>query len=59
MEELELGRGIDHHEPVRLGDLGGDLRQVLGPRHPDRNRKTEFLPDPLPNRFADLGRSAE
>ena len=37
VEERELGRRIDHDETVRLGNLRGDLGQVLGPRHPDRN----------------------
>ena len=59
VEELEFGRGIDHDQAVRLGDLRGDLRQVLGARHPDRNGETEFGPNASADRGGDLGRGAE
>ena len=44
VEERELGRGIDDDEPVGLGRLRGDLRQVLGARHADRDRQSELRP---------------
>lgn len=56
---LELGPGIDHDEPVGLGDLQGDLGEMLGPRHADRDRQTELGPDPSADRGGDLGRSPE
>ena len=59
VEELELGRGIDHDQTVRLGDLRGDLRQVLGARHADRDGETEFGPDASADRGGDLGGGAE
>ena len=42
VQEGELGAGIDHHQPVGLGDLRGDLGQMLGARHADRDRQAEF-----------------
>ena len=52
-------RRFDHDQAVRLGDLRGDLGEVLGPRHADRDGKTEFRPDPLADRCCDLGGGTE
>ena len=35
VKELELSTRIDDDQSIRLGDLRGDLRQVLGTRHAD------------------------
>ena len=51
MKEAELGLGIDDHQPVRLGDLRGDLREVFGARHSDRDREPELRPHAASNRF--------
>ena len=51
--------GIDHDKAVRLGDLRGDLGQVLGARHADRDRQAEFGPDAAADRRGDLGWGAE
>ena len=59
MKELELGRRINDDQAVWLRNLRGDLRQMLGPRHADRDRKTEFASDPPPDRSRDLGRRPE
>src|SRR5262249_30891040 len=37
MEETQFGLGIDDHQPIRLGYLGGNFRQVLGACHADRD----------------------
>ena len=59
MEEREFGRRIDHEQAVGLGNLRGDLGEMLGPRHPDRNRKAELRPNAPADRRGDLGRRAE
>jgi hypothetical protein len=33
VKEVQFGAGIDNHQPVGLGRLRGDFRQVLGARH--------------------------
>ena len=38
----QLGRRIDHDQAIRLGDLRGDLGQVLGARDADRDRQPEL-----------------
>jgi catechol 2,3-dioxygenase-like lactoylglutathione lyase family enzyme len=35
---------IDDYQPVGLGHLRGDLREVLGARHADRDREPELRP---------------
>jgi hypothetical protein len=59
VQEPELARRIDHDEAVGLGDLRGDLGQVLGARHPDRDGEPELRPDAPADRRGDLGRGAE
>ena len=59
VKECELGLGIDDDQPVWLGDLRGDLRQVLGARHAHRDRQSEFRSYALPYRPGDLRRRAE
>ena len=59
MQEVDLGCRVDNDQTVGLGDLRGDLRQVLGPRYPDRDWQTEFVPDAAPDRSGNFGRWAE
>ena len=40
VQEGELGPGIDDHQPVGLGDLRGDLGEVLRARHADGDRQS-------------------
>ena len=37
VKEIQLGVGIDNHQPVRLGHLRGNFREVLGACHADRD----------------------
>lgn len=50
---------IDHHQPVGLGHLRGDLGQMLGARHADRDRQAELGAHAAADRAGDLGRRAE
>ncbi len=45
VQENELGCWVHNHQPVRLGDLRGDLGEVLGARHADGDRKSQLPPD--------------
>ena len=42
VQEVELGAGLDHHQPVGLRHLRGDLGEMLRPRHADRDRQAEL-----------------
>src|SRR5262244_4567544 len=42
VKEIQLGLGIDNHQPVRFGYLRGNFREVLGACHADRDRKAEL-----------------
>ena len=35
LKEFQFGVGIDNHQPIGLGQLRGDFRQMLGARHAD------------------------
>ena len=60
MKEVELGLGIDDHQPVGFGDLRGDLRQVLGALYSDRDREAQLRPDAAANRCCNFrGRTEE
>jgi hypothetical protein len=37
VKEIHLGFGIDDHQPVRLGHLRGNFREVFGACHTDRD----------------------
>src|SRR5215471_5291955 len=39
VEKIQLGLGIDNHEPVRFGHLRCNFREVLGARYADRDCK--------------------
>ena len=59
MQEGDLAGGVDHHQPVGLGDLGGDLCQMLGARDADRDRQADLRRAPGAGSRRDLGRRSE
>ena len=59
MKELELAFGIDDDQPVGLGHLRGDLRQVFGARHPHRDRQSQFGPHATADRLRNFNRRTE
>src|SRR5262245_23065653 len=44
VEEGKLALRVDNHEAVGLGHLRGNLREMLGACHPDRDRKANIGP---------------
>ena len=42
VKEIQLGLGIDNHQPVRFGHLRGNFREVLGACHADRDWKAKL-----------------
>src|SRR5262245_19609602 len=58
-EEIQLGLGIDYHQPVRFGHLRGNLCQVLGARHTDRDWKAKLCAHTATYRPRDLRRRTE
>src|SRR5262249_8934385 len=54
-KEIELGLGIDHYQPVGLGHLRGNFCEVLGARHANRDRETQFRPHAAANRCCYFG----
>ena len=59
MQELQLRGGIDDHQPVGLGHLRGDFRQMFRACYADRDRQAEFRPHAPPDRARNLGRRTE
>ncbi len=59
VKEFQFALGIDDDQPVGLGDLRGDLCQVLGARHADRDRQAELRLHAAPDGARNLGRRAE
>src|SRR3982075_1544636 len=60
VKEVQLGVGIDNHQPVGFGHLRGDFRQVLGARHADGDWKTNLYPHTAPYRVCNFsGRTEE
>jgi hypothetical protein len=55
VKKIELGLGIDDRQPVGLGNLRGDLREMLGARHADRDREPELRPHAASNRLRNFG----
>src|SRR5262245_38163828 len=48
--------GVHHDQPVRLGHLRCDFRQMLGARYAYRDRKPQLGPHTAANRFGNLRR---
>jgi hypothetical protein len=59
VKEFEFTQRVDNEKPVWLGHLRGDFCKVLGARHSDRDRESEFRSDPAPDRLRDFGRRTE
>ena len=59
VQKLEFTFRFDVQQPVGLGDLGGDLGEVLGSSDADRHGQPDLLPDPRANRHRHLRRCPE
>ena len=59
VKEIELGVGIDNHQPVGFGHLRGNFRQMLGARHADRDWKAKLCPHAAPYRACNFSRRTE
>jgi len=59
VKEFQLGVGIDNHQPVGLGCLRGNFRQMLGARHANRDRKAKLRPHTVADCARNLGRRTE
>ena len=60
VKELEFSFWIDDDQSIRLCDLRGDLRQVLGTGHADRHRQSQLGAHASSNRSCDrCGRTEE
>ena len=59
VQEIQFGVGIDDDQPVGLGHLRGDFRQVLRARHADRDRQAKLRPHAAPDRPRNVGRRTE
>ncbi len=59
MKEGEAGLRVDDNQPVGLGDLRGDLGEVLCAGDADGDGKGQFVAHPSADRCGDLGRRAE
>ena len=59
VKKIQLGLGIDNHQPVRFCDLRGNFREVLRARHADRDWKAEFCAHATAYCTCDLRRRTE
>src|SRR6516165_1163500 len=59
VKEIQLGLGIDYHQPVGFGHLRGNLCQVLGARHADRDWKAKLCAHTTTYCSRDLRRRTE
>src|SRR5262245_14038836 len=59
VKKIQLGSGIDDHQAVGFGYLRGNLREMLGAGHANRDRKTNLDSHTAPYRSCNLGRRAE
>ena len=60
MKEFQFGVRINNHQPVGLGHLRGNFRQMLGARYADRDRKAKLRPHAAPDCRRDFrGRTEE
>src|SRR5271166_6843834 len=59
VKEIQLGLGIDNHQPVRLGHLRGNFREVLGACHAYRDWETELCAHTTTYCSRDLSRRTE
>src|SRR5258708_40094888 len=59
VKEIQLGLGIDDHQPIRFGHLRGNFREVLGACHPDRDWKAKLCAHTTTYCSRDLRRRTE
>src|SRR5262249_36066348 len=59
VKEIQLGLGIDNHQPVRFGHLRGNFCEMLGAGHANRDWKTNLDSHTAPYRGCNLGRRTE
>ena len=59
VQKVELGVWLNDDQTIRLGDLGCNLGQVLGPGHADRDRQTDFCSNPGSDGAGHVGRRTE
>src|SRR5215831_9675386 len=56
VKEIQLGLGIDNHQPIRFGHLRGNFREMLGACHADRDWKAKLHSHTTTYRSRDLRR---
>jgi hypothetical protein len=59
VKEVQLLLGIDHHEPVGLGHLRGNFREVLGARYANRDWEAQLCAHTTADGCRDLRRRTE
>ncbi len=59
MKEVKLSVRIDNHEPIGLGHLRGDFRQVLGACDADRDRQAKLVSHTAADRAGNVARRTE
>jgi hypothetical protein len=59
MKETKLALRVDNHEAVRFGHLRGNLREMFGACHSDRDRETKFGPHAATDCGRNLSRRTE
>ena len=59
MKKIQLGSGVDDHQAVGFGHLRGNLREMLGAGHTNRDWKTNLDSHTPPYRSCNLGWRAE
>src|SRR4029450_12866780 len=59
VKEMQFGFGVDDHQAVGFGHLRGNLREMLGAGHANRDWKTNLDSHTAPYRGCNLGRRAE
>src|SRR5499425_2313478 len=59
VKEIQLGLGIDNHQPVRFGHLRGNFREMFGACHADRDWKAKLRSHTTTYRSRDLRRRTE
>src|SRR5206468_2319016 len=59
VKEIQLGLGIDNHQPVRFGHLRGNFREVLSACHANRDCKAKLCAHATAYCSRDLRRRTE
>src|SRR5262245_9789476 len=59
VKEIQLGSRVDDHQAVGFGHLRGNLREMLGAGHANRDWETNLDSNTAPYRSCNLGWSAK